>query len=697
MANNFAALEQQHGLPMGLLSAVMSQESGGNPNAVSPAGAQGPFQFMPATAQQYGVSNPYDINQAAPAAAQMYGDLLQKYNGDLPSALAGYNWGQGNVDRKGLQNAPAETRNYINNIQNKMGTQYAQNIDPSKLSDADLDMHIAQLQSSQQIDPTKLSNADLDAQIARLQGSNPGMAGVPNVPQAPAQDLMVNENSATPSGPIIRPDFNGVKQTFNQGVQSFADIPNSVTDNTASLPARNALVAAIQSGTATRADYENAFLEGYSNNPIMKAIGGAAGTVGALPTTVINSAIPPIANAAGINPQDIQTAMSLLPAAKGIGEVGGMVADASRTAPAFDPLAQFKANLPQNTQISALGEHPSMMPSNSDATPLAATIPTADPNNTNTLGANAPAALNNAADPILQAKAGILSKNPNPLDVGLEANQGISKAYGEAQAKVNASENSLRQNNIQIQGGDFIPHIDNLVNYLSDKILPDSGDSLALKQLQKIRDGIDGSSVDSNDLLDIRQAINSIVGDGKFLKSGDKTLLNAKTYVDNVLQRGSQENPAFAKILSKYKTDAQDIASRFTNNSALKPFWQPEDAIAYKASKNPNNINQPGYSDSTLSRANAFLDNLNRKNKAGGVLAVSKALPKDHATAVIKAAVIRANKANPNPFISIAKDIATAPIHPIGSLRGVVSTLANKPKTVPINELMRNLKKMGNK
>lgn len=115
------SLEQQNGLPPGTLAAMMQRESGGNPNAVSPKGAIGAFQFMPQTAQQYGI-DPTNPDQSAQAAAQMMGQLRQKYNGDMPSALAGYNWGQGNVDRQGLQNAPPETQNYIQNIMGKIGS-----------------------------------------------------------------------------------------------------------------------------------------------------------------------------------------------------------------------------------------------------------------------------------------------------------------------------------------------------------------------------------------------------------------------------------------------------------------------------------------------------------------------------------------------------------------------------------------------
>lgn len=112
-------LEKMRGLPPGLLGAVIQAESGFNPQAISPAGAIGLAQFMPATAQQYGI-DPLSPLQSAQGAAQMLGELNQKYGGSLPHVLASYNWGTGNVDRKGLQSAPDETRNYISKILNSL-------------------------------------------------------------------------------------------------------------------------------------------------------------------------------------------------------------------------------------------------------------------------------------------------------------------------------------------------------------------------------------------------------------------------------------------------------------------------------------------------------------------------------------------------------------------------------------------------
>lgn len=110
----FGTLEKQYALPPGLLESVEKRESAGDPKATSPKGAKGPFQFMDAAWQQYGAGgNIRDEAQAATAAAKFYHELLVKYKGDVAKALTAYNWGTGNLDRKGLENAPSETRAYV--------------------------------------------------------------------------------------------------------------------------------------------------------------------------------------------------------------------------------------------------------------------------------------------------------------------------------------------------------------------------------------------------------------------------------------------------------------------------------------------------------------------------------------------------------------------------------------------------------
>ncbi|MBD6994582.1 lytic transglycosylase domain-containing protein [Klebsiella pneumoniae] len=115
MAGEFGALEGKYGLPAGLLSSVSATESGGDPLAVSPKGAKGPFQFMDGTARDLGLKgmDVYDPHKSADAAARYLRYLLDATGGDLEKALASYNWGLGNVQKKGMDNLPSETRNYV--------------------------------------------------------------------------------------------------------------------------------------------------------------------------------------------------------------------------------------------------------------------------------------------------------------------------------------------------------------------------------------------------------------------------------------------------------------------------------------------------------------------------------------------------------------------------------------------------------
>ncbi|OEU71374.1 MAG: hypothetical protein BA874_09900 [Desulfuromonadales bacterium C00003068] len=101
------------GLPANLIRSVVSTESSFKHDAVSPVGAQGLMQLMPRTAEELGVNDSFDPQQNLLGGSRYLKGLLEKYDGDLDHALAAYNWGQGNVDRKGLEHMPTETRNYI--------------------------------------------------------------------------------------------------------------------------------------------------------------------------------------------------------------------------------------------------------------------------------------------------------------------------------------------------------------------------------------------------------------------------------------------------------------------------------------------------------------------------------------------------------------------------------------------------------
>lgn len=106
-----------------LVNAVIHQESGGNPNAVSSAGAMGLMQLMPDTAKQYGVANPYDPKQNVAGGSAYLSSLLEKYGGNAAYALAAYNAGPGRLDQvlAGKATLPAETRNYVGSILGRLG------------------------------------------------------------------------------------------------------------------------------------------------------------------------------------------------------------------------------------------------------------------------------------------------------------------------------------------------------------------------------------------------------------------------------------------------------------------------------------------------------------------------------------------------------------------------------------------------
>ncbi len=77
-----------------LIYALIEQESGGRAGAVSPKGARGPMQLMPATAARFGVRNPHDVAQAVRGGVEYFVWLLDKFDGNVSLALAGYNAGE---------------------------------------------------------------------------------------------------------------------------------------------------------------------------------------------------------------------------------------------------------------------------------------------------------------------------------------------------------------------------------------------------------------------------------------------------------------------------------------------------------------------------------------------------------------------------------------------------------------------------
>jgi len=123
-----------NGVRSDLVRAVMQVESAFNPNAISPKGAMGLMQLMPATMRQYGVLNAFNPAENVRAGVAYLRDLLDRYSNNEELALAAYNAGPGAVDKHGQAVPPyRETRNYVAKINKMTGTTRQVEARPSKI------------------------------------------------------------------------------------------------------------------------------------------------------------------------------------------------------------------------------------------------------------------------------------------------------------------------------------------------------------------------------------------------------------------------------------------------------------------------------------------------------------------------------------------------------------------------------------
>jgi soluble lytic murein transglycosylase-like protein len=100
--------ERRHGLPKGLMRAIVQVESGGRPHRISFAGAMGPAQLMPGTAKLLGVKDPFDPEEAVDAGARYLAQQLQRMGGRVDLAVAAYNAGPGAVQGRVPRNGETE-------------------------------------------------------------------------------------------------------------------------------------------------------------------------------------------------------------------------------------------------------------------------------------------------------------------------------------------------------------------------------------------------------------------------------------------------------------------------------------------------------------------------------------------------------------------------------------------------------------
>ena len=110
------AAASEFGVDEAVVRAIIHAESAFRPNAVSHAGAQGLMQLIPATASRFGVSDVFDPNQNIRGGVQYLAWLLKRYEGNLTLAAAGYNAGEGAVDRHGGVPPYAETQRYVQRV-----------------------------------------------------------------------------------------------------------------------------------------------------------------------------------------------------------------------------------------------------------------------------------------------------------------------------------------------------------------------------------------------------------------------------------------------------------------------------------------------------------------------------------------------------------------------------------------------------
>jgi hypothetical protein len=116
-----------HDLPAGFFTRLIWQESSFRIGVISPAGAQGVAQFMPGTAAERGLADPFDPEQAIPKAADLLADYVRRF-GNLGLAAAAYNGGQARVSAwlGGRGGLPAETRDYVARITGRSAEEWAE-------------------------------------------------------------------------------------------------------------------------------------------------------------------------------------------------------------------------------------------------------------------------------------------------------------------------------------------------------------------------------------------------------------------------------------------------------------------------------------------------------------------------------------------------------------------------------------------
>lgn len=309
--------------------------------------------------------------------------------------------------------------------------------------------------------------------------------------------------------------------------------------------------------------------------------------------------------------------------------------------------------------------------------------------------------------PVLDAKGStILSKNPNAFEKGLQANQAISQSYDAAKARTAAADQMAREvgNQTPIPAEDVYDKLDSIIGKFEGKVAPGTQEASALDQLSTIRDNLAAKNpvissfagetpaertILPGDLMDIEKTINAGLPDNKFLTTGTGQALNFKKTIQEAIARAGEENPDFADKYAAYKTEAVNLKRTFENNDSLKPFWQPEDWVAWKANK--NNPAQSPLSGETLTRANKTLANLNT-NDTSRIQAMINAMPPEQAQDLMRSAFVKAKKDQtsiPNALMALIT------LHPISALEIASHVIARGGAPTKLETTIKNLGKLA--
>lgn len=308
--------------------------------------------------------------------------------------------------------------------------------------------------------------------------------------------------------------------------------------------------------------------------------------------------------------------------------------------------------------------------------------------------------------PEANKKVGFMRKKPNPLEVGIDVNQKISKQYGadtELQRNLYADLNA-KGKKFSLKAPDLYNKLDDMVTHLEKyDIAPDTSEYRTLMDLKDFRDnlnqkyGISGTpdktmqmpswkqkmvvekgtpgqaayGIEPSDLVDLKTTINSGLKPNRFPKAGDAKIMQFKKYVQDSLNEAGGVSPEFKRSLMAAEKQAARVG--IYKEDSLKPLWQHEDYVAWKGGT-------PLQAD-TQNRAARLLDNLNSQ-VLGRSSSLSKILPKDDLKKIFRAAILNAKGRKKLPFPTKT-----------GVAKNTVDSILN-PDTQPLQEIARHLAEM---